>query len=186
MRMAQRALFSLLLACFLLGSAISSSRCATGLPQTAANPAQDKDRADVEKAVQNYMDSWNKHDVHAVALTYTEDTDFVNNFGALTHGRAGMEATFGPFMSGAYSETHQTGQVRTLRFLKPDVAAVDVDWEMTGAKNADGSVRPTRKGIHSLIMTKQSDGSWLIAIMHVHEFTNTLPMTPRPPQPPAR
>ena len=129
----------------------------------------------------NYMDMWNKHDVHAVAMTYTEDCDFVNTFGNLTHGRAGMEATFRPFMTGVYSETHQTGQVRTIRFLKPDVAAVDLDWQMTGAKNQDGTVRPTRKGLHSLIMTKQDDGSWLIAIMHVHEFT----VTPRLASPPA-
>ncbi|HEY6904161.1 MAG TPA: SgcJ/EcaC family oxidoreductase [Candidatus Acidoferrales bacterium] len=150
-------------------------------PAAKDSQDQDKDRAAITQAVQNYMDMWNKHDVRAVAMTYTEDCDFVNNFGDLTHGRAGMEATFGPFMTGVYSETHQTGQVRSIRFLKPDVAAVDVDWQMTGAKNQDGSVRPTRKGLHSLIMTKQRDGSWLIAIMHVHEFT----VTPRLASPPA-
>jgi uncharacterized protein (TIGR02246 family) len=169
--------------CCVLLLVISSARIAAAAPQ---NSGQDKDRAAIEKSVQNYMDSWNTHDVHAVAMTYTEDCDFVNNFGALTHGRAGMEATFGPFMSGAYSATHQTGTVRSIRFLKPDVAAVDVDWEMTGAKNPDGSIRPTRKGLHSLVMTKQSDGPWLIAIMHVHEFTATPPLSPPPVQPPAK
>lgn len=158
---------------------------ATGLAMAAqhsgaAADSLEKDRAAITQAVQNYMDMWNKHDVHAVAMTYTEDCDFVNTFGSLTHGRAGMEATFKPFMTGVYSETHQTGQVRSIRFLKPDVAAVDVDWQMTGAKNQDGTVRPTRKGIHSLIMTKQSDGSWLIAIMHVHEFTVTPPLASPP------
>jgi uncharacterized protein (TIGR02246 family) len=165
---------------------ISSARIAAAAPQDSA---QDKDRAAIAKSVQTYMDSWNSHDVHAVAMTYTEDCDFVNNFGDVTHGRAGMEATFGPFMTGVYSQTNQTGKVRSIRFLKPDVAAVDVDWEMTGAKNQDGTLRPTRKGIHSLVMTKQSDGSWLIAIMHVHEFTST-PRITNPGQttspPPAR
>lgn len=151
-------------------------------PQSSSDGAQGKDRAAIEKTVQTYMDEWNRHDVHAVAMTYTEDCDFVNNFGMPTHGRDGMEKTFGPFMTGVYSETHQTGKVRTVRFLKPDVAAVDVDWEMTGAKNPDGSMRPTRKGLHSLIMTKQSNGSWLIAIMHVHEFTNTPQITAPPGQ----
>jgi uncharacterized protein (TIGR02246 family) len=155
-------------------------RVATARPQNSSGDAEQRDRAAIEAAVQNYMDQWNKHDVHAVAMTYTEDCDFVNNFGTLTHGRAGMEAAFGPFMTGVYSETHQTGHVRTIRFLTPEVAAVDVDWEMTGAKNQDGSVRPTRKGLHSLIMMKQRDGSWLIAVMHVHEFTNTPPLAPQP------
>lgn len=169
----------------LTGLAALTCGIATAMPQNAsAADAQEKERAAIEKAVQNYMDTWNRHDVHAVAMTYTEDCDFVNNFGTLTHGRAGMEAMFGPFMTGVYSETHQTGQVRTIRFIKSDVAAVDVDWEMTGAKNPDGTVRPTRKGLHTLIMTKQSDGAWLIAVMHVHEYTNTPQMTPQPGLPP--
>ena len=163
---------------FVAGVATWLCGIATALPQNdSALGGQEADRAGIAKAVQTYMDEWNKHDVHAVAMTYAEDCDFVNNFGTLTHGRAGMEAVFGPFMTGVYSETKQTGTIRTIRFLKPDVAAVDVDWEMTGAKNPDGTPRPTRKGLHSLIMTKQSDGSWLIAVMHVHEFTNTPQMT---------
>jgi ketosteroid isomerase-like protein len=64
------------------------------------------------------------------------------------------------------------------------VAAVDVDWEMTGAKNQDGSVRPTRKGLHTLIMTKQADGSWLIAVMHIHEYTSTPQYPPQTQAPP--
>jgi uncharacterized protein (TIGR02246 family) len=168
-----------------VGLVLSLTTAAAGLAMAAqdsrgAKDSQEKARAAITQAVQNYMDMWNKHDVHAVAMTYSEDCDFVNNFGNLTHGRAGMEATFGPFMTGVYSETHQTGQVRSIRFLKPDVAAVDVDWQMTGAKNQDGSVRPTRKGLHSLIMTRQGDGSWLIAVMHVHEFTVTPPLTSPP------
>ncbi len=151
---------------------VSLALTVASVPMAAA-PQQDVDRAAIAKAIQGYMDSWNTHNVHAVAMTYAEDCDFVNNFGDVTHGRDGMEKVFGPFMTGVYSETRQSGTVRSIRFVKPDVAAVDVDWEMTGAKNQDGTPRPTRKGIHSLIMTKQSDGSWLIAVMHVHEFTAT-------------
>lgn len=137
----------------------------------AAAPQQDADRAAITKTVQNYMDSWNTHDIRAVVMIYAPDCDFVNNFGDVTHGRDGMEKVFGPFMTGVYSETHQSGEVKSIRFVKPDVAAVDVTWEMTGAKNPDGTPRPTRKGLHSLVMTKQTDGSWQISVMHVHEYT---------------
>lgn len=154
--------------------------------QDLSEATRDKDRAAIEKAVQNYMDAWNTHDVQAVAMTYTEDTDVFNNFGSLTHGRPQVVSTFGPMLAGVYNNSHQTGTVKNIRFLKPDVAAVDVAWEMTGAKNPDGSVRPTRKGVHSLIMLQQSDGTWLIAMMHIHEFTSTPPLAPQPPQPPAR
>jgi uncharacterized protein (TIGR02246 family) len=156
-----------------LALAISPAGVVSAAQQSAAAPAQDKDRAAIEKTVQSYMDLWNTHDMHAVAMLYTPDCDFVNNFGDVTHGRDGMEKTFGAFMTGVYSETHQTATVKSVRFLKPDVAAVDVTWEMTGAKNQDGTMRPTRKGLHSLVMTKQDDGSWQIAVMHVHEYTST-------------
>jgi len=147
----------------------------------AAAAPQDADRAAIAKAIQSYMDLWNTHDIHSVAMLYAEDCDFINNFGDVTHGRDAFEKTFSAFMAGPYSATTQSGTIRSIRFLKPDVAAVDVDWEMTGAKNPDGTVRPTRKGIHSLIMTKQSNGSWLITIMHVHEFTATPRITPPAP-----
>jgi uncharacterized protein (TIGR02246 family) len=177
------------MACVALLSAVACVGVAKAAPPHPTNVDEDADHAAITKAVQNYMDAWNTHDIHAVAMTYAPDCDFVNNFGDVTHGRDGMVKVFTPFMSGPYSDTHQTGTVRSIRFLKPDVAAVDVDWEMTGAKNPDGTVRPTRKGIHSLIMTRQSDGGWLITIMHVHEFTSTPRITPpgtAPATPPAK
>lgn len=162
---------------FLLSACVRSAAAA---PQTLAGLPQDADRATIAKAIQSYMDLWNTHDIHSVAMLYAEDCDFINNFGDVTHGRDAFEKTFSAFMAGPYSATVQSGTIRSVRFLKPDVAAVDVDWEMTGAKNPDGTVRPTRKGIHSLIMTKQASGSWLITIMHVHEFTSTPRITPPP------
>jgi uncharacterized protein (TIGR02246 family) len=159
--------------CLALLMAILSAGIASAAPQAASGSMQDKESAAITAAVQNYMDSWNTHNVHAVAAIYTVDCDFVNNFGDVTHGRDGMEKTFGPFMTGVYSATHQSGTVKSIRFVKPDVAAVDVTWEMTGALNQDGTPRPTRKGLHSLVMTKQDDGTWEIAVMHVHEYTAT-------------
>ena len=71
MTMTRRALWIVFLA------VISSAGIAAAAPQDSA---QDKDRAAIAKAVQNYMDSWNSHDVHAVGMSYAEDCDFVNNF----------------------------------------------------------------------------------------------------------
>jgi hypothetical protein len=52
-----------------------------------------------------------------------------------------------------------------VRFLKPDVAAVDIKWEVTGRKDTDGKALPTMKGIMVWTMTKEK-GRWLIKIMH--------------------
>jgi ketosteroid isomerase-like protein len=37
---------------------------------------------------------------------------------------------------------------------------------MTGAVNPDGSARPELRGLLSWVMQRQSDGSWLIVVMH--------------------
>lgn len=52
-----------------------------------------------------------------------------------------------------------------IRFIRPDVAAVDVRWEMIGAKASDGQEIPLRKGLLNFIMTKECD-KWLIMVMH--------------------
>jgi hypothetical protein len=53
----------------------------------------------------------------------------------------------------------------TVRFFKPDVAAVDVKWEVTGRIDADGKALPIMKGIMVWTMTKEK-GQWLIKVMH--------------------
>ena len=67
--------------------------------------------------------------------------------------------------------------IRSIRFLRPDLASVDVDWQMTGAKTPDGAARPPRKGLLDWVMARQSDESWLIQVMHNTELTN-LPAAP--------
>jgi hypothetical protein len=52
-----------------------------------------------------------------------------------------------------------------IRLLKPDVAAVDAWWEMTGAKGAEGQDVPLRKGLLNFVMTKDAV-KWLITVMH--------------------
>jgi hypothetical protein len=51
-----------------------------------------------------------------------------------------------------------------LRFLRDDVAAIDVRWEMTGARDPLGNEWPVRSGLINLVATR--DGTWSIAILH--------------------
>jgi hypothetical protein len=53
--------------------------------------------------------------------------------------------------------------------LTPEIASVDIDWEMTGAKAADGSDIPLRKGLLEPVMTKQN-GHWEMTVFHESEF----------------
>lgn len=58
----------------------------------------------------------------------------------------------------------------------PDVAAVDVHWEMTGATDAQGNPRPDRRGLLSFTMGKNTR-QWQIVVMHNLDLTAPPPST---------
>ncbi len=59
--------------------------------------------------------------------------------------------------------------IRT-RPIRPDVTAVDVHWQMTGATDAQGNPRPDRRGLLSFPMEKNA-GQWQIGVMHNLDLT---------------
>lgn len=140
--------------------------------QTNSGGSEDKDRAAIAQTLDRLVDAWNTHDAHAFALTFTDDADFTNVVGEHAQGRANVEAFHAPMFAGIFKDSHQTAKIRSIRFLKPDLAAVDIDWEMTGAKSPDGKPWPYRRGLLNWVMTKQADGSWLIVVMHNTELTD--------------
>jgi uncharacterized protein (TIGR02246 family) len=160
--------------------AISLGRFATAAPQNVAGDEHSGDRAAVQQTVNNFADAWNKHDAHAFTMTFTEDADFTNVAGAHAQGRADIEAFHASKFADVFKESHLTDQIHSVRFLTPSLAAVDVDWGMTGAKKPDGSPVPPRKGLLNWVMAKQSDESWLILVMHNTELTD------KPATPPAK
>jgi uncharacterized protein (TIGR02246 family) len=115
------------------------------------------------------MDAWNRHDAHAVAELFSEDADFTNVRGTHVRGRTAVEAFLVPIFAGAFKESHLKGGLRSLRFLMPDVAMADIDWEMTGATTPKGLARPPHKGLLDWALTK-TRGQWLITVMHNADF----------------
>jgi uncharacterized protein (TIGR02246 family) len=92
--------------------------------------------SDIKQVVVDWSDAFNRHDAHAVATLFTEDGDFTNPQGIHRKGRKEIEERFTTTLGGPIKSAHRTDSVRSIRFLSPEIAAVDVDWEMTGAKAA--------------------------------------------------
>ena len=132
-------------------------------------PDNSADSAAVKQAVVNFIDCFNRHDAQATAMIFAEDADLTNTRGAVTHTRQGLQQLFTTLFAGRLKNAHRTIEVRSVRFLTPEIASVDSLWEMTGTRTDDGTELPTRKGILALVMTKQS-GHWLITVYHEPEF----------------
>ena len=119
----------------------------------------------IKKVLTNFTDAWNKHDAKAFSNVFSEDADFTNVRGTSAHGRSEVEKFHAPRFTTTFKDTYQKITQSKIRFIKPDVAAVDAWWEMTGVKSREGQDMPPRKGLLNFIMTKNGN-TWLITIMH--------------------
>jgi uncharacterized protein (TIGR02246 family) len=127
--------------------------------------AQSKDEKSIQKIVIDFERAFNAKEAKETARFWAEDGEFVTYQGKLLHGPQEVENYF----QNTFVQFYQTAKNRlfapTVKFLKPDVAAVDVKWEIIGRTDADGKTLPTMKGIMVWTMTKEK-GRWLIKTMH--------------------
>jgi uncharacterized protein (TIGR02246 family) len=133
------------------------------------HPNMDADSAAIKQCVAAWEDAWNRHDAHATATAYVEDGDFSSTTGIPSHGWKELEAHYNEIFTTFLKDAHRTDTVKSIRFLGPDIASVDIDWQMTGARTRDGKDAPNRKGLLTWIVTKHN-GQWMITIYHESAF----------------
>ena len=129
----------------------------------------DADTSAIKQSVAAFSAAWNSHDAHATAMRYVEDGDFTNTTGIPSHGWKELEAHYNEIFTTFLKNANRTDTVRSIRFLAPEIASVDIDWQMTGAKTREGADVPFRKGLLTWVMTKRN-GQWLIAVYHEQAF----------------
>lgn len=149
----------------LLFFAFAGAACLAQMPAK-----MDADSAAIKQCVAAWEDAWNRHDAHATATAYVEDGDFSSTTGVPSHGWKELEAHYNEIFTTFLKDAHRTDTVRNIRFLTPDIAAADIDWQMTGAKTRDGKDVPTRHGLLNWVVTKQHNGQWMITIYHESVF----------------
>jgi uncharacterized protein (TIGR02246 family) len=153
----KRAFLSLPLLLILISSSAPS--------RTVTPPSREQDEKGIKQVLTGFVEAWNHHDAKAFSMVFAEDADFTNVRGMSAHGRAEVEKFHAPRFATKFKDSNQKIAEIKIRFITPDVAAVDARWEMTGAKGPDGQDIPLRKGLLNFIMTRSS-GQWLIMIMH--------------------
>jgi uncharacterized protein (TIGR02246 family) len=130
----------------------------------------DADSAAIRQCVAAWEDAWNRHDAHATAAAYVQDGEFSSTTGVPSRGSKELEAHYNEIFTTFLKDAHRTDTVRSIRFLTPEIASVDIDWQMTGARTRDGKDAPNRKGLLTWVVTKQSSGQWMITIYHESVF----------------
>jgi uncharacterized protein (TIGR02246 family) len=141
-------------------------------PNLKAQTKEDEEA--VRKLPQVHCNAWNKHDAHELAKLLADDGDFVTVATVYLHGRADYEKFHARLLSGRFKNSIFTPLETTVRFLRPDMAVVHWSWKMTDDKNYDGTARPPRFGMMTLVVEKRQ-GAWQIIVA---QNTNALLGTP--------
>lgn len=147
---------------FLILSTYAVGQTTSGQARLTGNA---KDEEGIRKVLTDFIEAWNKHDAKAFSMVFAEDADFTNVRGTGAHGRTEVEKFHAPLFATRFKDTNQKMTKNKIRFIKPDVAAVDAWWEMIGAKGPEGQDAPLRKGLLNFVMTKEGD-KWFITVMH--------------------
>lgn len=120
-----------------------------------------RDEEEVRRLPQAFSEAWAKHDGHALAQIMADDVDFVTVGATWLHGRRDFETYHTRLLSGRFKESTNTPLETAVRFLRRDLAVVHWSWTIKGDRNPDGSLRPQRFGLMTMVAEKRG-GKWLV------------------------
>jgi uncharacterized protein (TIGR02246 family) len=133
-----------------------------------------KDDAAVRQIVKQLEDAWNAHDGKAFAARFAADADYIVIDGMYAKGREAIEKGHQGIFTTIYKDSTNRGTVKSVRFLRPDIAIVHVEWNLTvpsGGKENKGSA------MNTLLMANEK-GTWSIAAF---QNTPVRPVVFKPP-----
>ncbi len=126
-----------------------------------AQPSQtsSSDEAAIRQVVQQLQDGWAAKDGKAFAAPFTPDADYVVVDGARAVGREAIEKGHTGIFSTFLKDSSNVATVKSIRFLRPDVAVVHAVWDLE--VRANGKTEK-RRAMSTMVMTKDG-GKWSIA-----------------------
>ena len=132
-----------------------------------------RDETAIRKLIQQIQDGWNAHDPKAAAAPFAIDADFVVVTGLHLKGRDEIERGFAFRLSQPdYKASKNTITVKSIRFLRPDVAIVHTTFDI---EYSEGGEIKRDHAIETAVVTK-ARGRWSIIA-----FQNTVVAPQQPP-----
>lgn len=152
---------------------LAASLIAFGFSPTGWAQTSSAGESSVKQTLTDYIDGFNHHDAAAIAAKFAEDADRTTVRGDVSHGRGAIEKSYAGLFGGTLKNAHRSATVKSVRFLTPEIALVDADYELTGRTTNSGAEQPPAKGLLSLVMTRHGD-TWLITAFHEQEIAGAV------------
>lgn len=137
-----------------------------------ASQSKGPEEARKEQAILNVleqqMNAWNKGDAKLYSQTFAEDTTCTNILGVNYVTRDAIELRTAGILGTVFKGSTLKLRVRRLKFIRPEVALVDIDSEATGhraellgVKCSNGVLRT-----NMLQVLKEEKGHWQVVAFH--------------------
>lgn len=123
----------------------------------------------IRKAVDAEEDAWNRADAKAFAARFQEDGSLTDLLGAVSRGREEIERRQSELFSSYFKGSLLALRVRKIRFLKPDVALVEIDTEVSRFHKAPPAVFVDAEKVirtRLLQVMVKSGSEWMISSFH--------------------
>ncbi len=127
------------------------------------------DDTEIQHLLGELTAAWNRGDANAFGARYQADGTFTNVNGGFYVGRDEFDLRHEEVFRGVFKGTTLSMTIRKLRFLRPDVAIVDIDVGVFGCQarppgilaGPDGALRTCL-----LMVLVKDHGQWWIAAYH--------------------
>ncbi len=113
-----------------------------GQDKTSQNAPKAADESAVRALVQKCIEGWNKGSGEAFAAQFAEDSDFIGGFGGYTKGRRQNASSHQQIFDTIFKGTRLWVQIKSVRFLKPDVALIHSVGKHLKPGESDASPEP--------------------------------------------
>ena len=130
---------------------------------TSQNAPKAADESAVRALVQKCIEGWNKGSGEAFAAQFAEDSDFVVGNGMHIKGRRQNASSHQQIFDTFFKGTRLWIQVKSVRFLKPDVALMHTASKVLKPGESDASPEP--EFIQTWTVSKHGN-EWLIDAFH--------------------
>jgi uncharacterized protein (TIGR02246 family) len=131
------------------------------LPAVAQTKGSAKDREAIRSIALKWQDTWNRHDMKALAALVAEDADLVTVGGTWLRSRKEFEQDHAKSHETVLRDSVLKVKIPEIKFIRPDVAVAHVEWGIEGIKDAEGKLRQPQQGIFTWVLEKRK-GAWLI------------------------
>jgi len=129
----------------------------TGAPPAAAENDRPADRDAVRDATRQFGRAFEKGDAAAVAASFTESGEYLNDEAPPIHGRAALAKAYADFFAKKVDLKIES-KSNKIRFIGQDTAVEE------GTFTAKAKDQPTRSSRYSALFVRQ-DGKWMMAML---------------------